>query len=516
MAKSKVQTSTSPIQNPTWYGNIRNMFNDTDVTHMRSHGLDLSDYTTVKNHAGSIYQQVAVGNMPPGAPWSSDMVQTFLNWMNNDYPKGAPDANLLKLAANAVSQAPRIRKEISSLLPAEIDTLKKAFLGIMAKDPSDPNSYFAQAGYHWLPAGNTYCQHHVPGYNPWHRIYLLGFEDALRSVPGCENVTLPYWDITTQVLPDVLTKAPFDSYTFPKDVGPAPYTAGYKTMRSDAATLKANLQHYQVTQDINNASAQPDWEDFNGFWGGATYDTIISAHDHGHNSFGAMYNNPTDKKPYTMPDQDVAAFDPVFWFFHANWDRLWWDWQQKVGATTQSGLLSTIDKEKDPISYTLFTDAAADPLSPFKFSAIDSINLNSLGVDYADSAFSSQSANFVAKTRKAVPASSQFMVKSNMVNVRVQGVNRLKIPGSFKVHLTKNGKPIATRAFFQPSEVGKCATCVKNAIVHFDFKLPLKTVSDGKFGVWVEPINKNFIGDRFPHKMMGNPTVEVHFLMSTE
>ena len=66
----------------------------------------------------------------------------------------------------------------------------------MAKDPSDPNSYFVQAGHHWLPAP-LYCLHHVPGYNPWHRAYMLSFENALRSVPECGDVTLPYWDITT-------------------------------------------------------------------------------------------------------------------------------------------------------------------------------------------------------------------------------------------------------------------------------------------------------------------------------
>jgi len=100
--------------------------------------------------------------------------------------------------------------------------------------------------------------------------------------------------------------------------------------------------------------------------------------------------------------------------------------------------------------------------------------------------------------------------------VRVEGLNRLKIPGSFDVHLTKDDKVIATTGFFQPNEVEKCPSCVQNAIVHFDFEIPLKEVSGGQLGIWVEPHNQSVFGDHFPNKLMGNPTVEVKFIVSTE
>ena len=61
----------------------------------------------------------------------------------------------------------------------------------MDREPSEPGSYFALAGIHWLPGGwdgvKGRCKHHVNGYNPWHRALLKVFEDALRSVPGCER-----------------------------------------------------------------------------------------------------------------------------------------------------------------------------------------------------------------------------------------------------------------------------------------------------------------------------------------
>ncbi|MCW3105799.1 MAG: tyrosinase family protein [Segetibacter sp.] len=504
--------NNDPVTNPTWYGDIRNMFNQRDIHHMGPQGVDLSSYDYVKNHNGLIYQQVATGNMPPGAQWPQYQVDSFFNWMNNGCPKGTPPSQASLSALNranaAISKATRIRKEITFLSQAELDNLKKAFSGIMAKDTSDLNSYFIQAGYHWLPAPNTYCMHHAPGYNPWHRAYLVSFENALRSVPGCENVTLPYWDITTP-FPDILKNAPFDAYTLPEDIGEG-YNAGYVTQRYDYSTIQQNLLKYDVNGKISKAMTQTDWEDFHGYFAGAPHNTIIAAHDSSHNSIGP-----------SMADQSVAAFDPVFWFFHANWDRLFWQWQKQMQATNLNGLLSTINKEKDPVSYQTFTDAAVEMLAPFTLNPpkldtlaiIDSENI--LDIDYENPQTLTEF-TMLPKTKRTSLASEKFSVHTDFVNVRVQGLNRLKIPGSFDVHLLRDGKVIATTGFFQPNEAEKCENCVQNAIVHFDFELPLKDVSEGKLGVWVEPINKNFVGDHFPNKLMGNPTVDVHFLLSNE
>lgn len=495
--------STSSVNpNPTWYGDIRSMFTQTDITHMRSQGFDLSSYSFVKQHAAEIYQQVATGNMPPRNPWSADYVETFYNWMKNGYPKGvpAPVAPLLKTIAEDVPV--RVRKDITTLDAEEIDILKKAFTGIMAKSTDDPNSYFVQAGYHWLPSPNTYCMHHVPGYNPWHRAYLLSFENALRSIPGCEAVTLPYWDITKPV-PAVLSEKPFASYTLPEDIGQG-YNKGYVTQRFDDAKIEQNLADNDVDGDITRAMASTDWEDFNGYFAGASHDTIIAAHDSGHNSTGN-----------TMADQSVAAFDPIFWFFHCNWDRLWWEWQQKMHATDLNGLLSTINKDTDLLSYQTFTDPIIGTLQPFKQHASDTINsVKTLNVDYES--LTVEAPDMLTKTQGSSLAAEKFFVHTQFANVRIKGLNRMKIPGSFNVHLLKDGEVIAKKGFFQPAEVDKCENCVNNAIVHFDFKLPLETITSGALSIWVEPLNHEPFGDKFPPKMMGNPTVNVRLLLSNE
>lgn len=496
--------TTTPIADPTWYGNIRQMFDAQDIAHMANQGLDLTSYDQVMASAGSIYGQVAAGTMPPGQPWSQDMVQTFLNWMSAGYPKGSPTPDQAApslAAASTRSGASRVRQDIDTLSSADLALLKQAFEGIIAKDPSDPNSYFVQAGYHWLPAP-LYCLHHVPGYNPWHRAYMVSFENALRSVPGCETVTLPYWDIT-KPFPEVLKAPPFDKYTLPQDIGGG-FSKGYVTQRFDYPEIQQNLLTYSVTDDLQRALTRTDWEDFHGFWSGAPYNTIIAAHDGGHGSIGP-----------TMQNQSVAAYDPIFWFFHANWDRLWWEWQQKMGATDLNGLLSTINKATDPQSYQIFTVPVLQTLAPFtslpiklnSVSVIDSVN--SLDVDYA-APVGQASPAFAPKTSRSAPVERGVSVDPQRVTVTVDGVNRLKIPGSFKVHLFKDGQRLASRFLFQPNEPETCETCVKNAIAHFDFDLPLQDVSGGALRAEVEPVDTSFVGARFPTKLMGQPTISVH------
>jgi tyrosinase len=505
-------STTTPVANPTWFGEIRYMFTPTDVTHMQNAAsLDLTSYDAVVGSAGGIYSQVSAGMMPPGAPWTSAWSQTFLNWISNNYPRGTNTAPPPKIVAlSAAVTATRIRKDITTLSPAELADLKKAFTAIMAKDPNDPNSYFVQAGYHWLPAHpGLWCQHHVPAYNPWHRAYLISFENALRSVPGCEIVTLPYWDITTP-FPDVLKNAPFDKYTLPKDIGGG-FAVGYVTQRDTYPEIQSALQSNQVSDDINRAMAKTTWEDFHGLFGGSSNNTIIMAHDSGHVSIGP-----------TMSKQDVAAYDPVFWFFHCNWDRLFWKWQQENNATTLQGLLTTIGAP-DSQSRKIFTDLTQESLfmipfsnQPLNLKVVDVVDsAGSLDVDYRHPQMAVASIK-LPRTQLTSLASKKFYVNTNIANVRIDGLNRLKIPGSFKVHLLKDGKIIASRGFFQPVEVEKCENCVKNAIVHFDFELPLATVAGGQLSVRVEPMDKSFVGDSFPPKLMGNPTVDVNLLLRHE
>jgi tyrosinase len=498
---------------PTWYGDIKDKFTPADIACMQGvmgPAFNLGSYQFVVEHASQIYQVVASGYMPKGGPaWSTEWVTTFRNWIAAGFPEGTAPARALK-TLGAVA-ATRVRKDIRDLSPTEIATLGKAFQGIMALDASNPNSYFKVAAIHWLPAPDFFCMHHDPAFLSWHRAYQIIFEDALRSIPGCENVTMPYWDITMQEpLPQWLFQPPFASYTFPQDVGPTPYLKGYTTQRNSAAQILNNLGGTgsgagDVFLDVSRAMAADSWELFNGFFADADYDTLIAGHDNGHNSIGT-----------TMGDQSVAAFDPIFWFFHGNWDRVFEEWQKEKNATDQAGMLNRI--AGDQASYDTFTDPIAAQLAPFTsmnpaFNAIGLLDLSALGIQYAPAATQVAAAKTsvahpAVRARKSVHAAESFTLDPQLAHVRVNGINRIKIPGSFRVDLLRDGKSLGSSSFFQPSNVKQCSNCIKNADAHFDFKLPLTALSGGTLSVSVTLLGPQ-PGTIIPLAALGNPTIEV-------
>lgn len=68
---------------------IRPMFTDVDVAHMKKAGLDLSDYSAVKKNSDSIYTVVNDGSMPPagtGERWTPEMCERFKRWKTEGCP----------------------------------------------------------------------------------------------------------------------------------------------------------------------------------------------------------------------------------------------------------------------------------------------------------------------------------------------------------------------------------------------------------------------------------------------
>ena len=90
---------------------------------------------------------------------------------------------------------------------AELEALWRAWKGIKDLPADDPFSFFTIGGYHGEPfrgAGwgtsaywGGYCNHGNVLFPTWHRAYLARLEEALRSIPGCADVTLPFWDETS-------------------------------------------------------------------------------------------------------------------------------------------------------------------------------------------------------------------------------------------------------------------------------------------------------------------------------
>ena len=490
------QSSDQVIADPTYMANIRFFFRPEDIEHMAPKGIDLGTYDGVKANAAAIFAHTAPPNadMPPDAAgkWSAERSQTFQNWIVNGCPLGTATQPETGTYPTTPPPGARLRKNVTSLGDSEIEALKTAFSGLMERGASDPNGYFVLAGFHGLP--NLWCLHHEDRFNPWHRYYLRVFEDALRSVPGCEEVTLPYWDISMP-LPDLLQQPPFASYTLPADPGDGffPYT----TERFSPAEIAQNVQDFGVLDDITTSLQQSLWGAYNtdGY-----QDFSIQAHDGGHGSIGP-----------TMAVQDVASYDPVFWFFHCNLDRLWLSWQTKVGGTTLPGFLSTVSAAHA----IFFTNPAFNGLTGFPTATSE--ETIEFGIAYDELASVSLEEAPLENKVGSIEAVRSFSIeRSAPVSVRVKDIDRLNIPGSFVVSLLADGEPIAKRFFFQPRAPRHCDNCRALPLANIDFRLDQEKLLDRKLSVAIDVPGHEEIDTRFPLSQAGNPTVNARLLLADE
>jgi tyrosinase len=124
--------------------------------------------------------------------------------------------------------------------------------------------------------------------------------------------------------------------------------------------------------------------------------------------------------------------------------------------------------------------------------------------------------SFAPKTRKSVPIPGVVAVDTRQVNVAVEGLDRSMIPGSFKVHLLKDGRRIASRFMFQASGSAEHVEALSgNRFAHFDFLLPIDAVADGTLSVEVEPLETSAPGELVSPESIGRPTMSVYLMLQT-
>ncbi len=498
-----------PIKRPSYEKDISDLFTPRDRQCMAP-AIDLGTYHGVKAAAGKISEWIGSGRMPPpdtGREWAPEKLQTFRNWASNT---GYAEKPFVRVKP---SVAPRVRKSLHEIdkESEEFQLLKKAFEGIMARDENrdDPTSFFNLAGIHWLPGPieATYCRHHDDTYNPWHRAYLFAFEDALRSVEGCESVTLPYWNILGDVLPDWISEPPFGKYAYAHSFtsldGSTTYNAGDETKRDSAAQVHQNVtdDEANIRVKIGEALASDTWRGFNGWsdWPNV-HEGIIRAHDHGHDACGE-----------TIRSQDITAFDPLFWFFHCNWDRLWWKWQTDKQRTTLLSFKEVVTGDDH------WLDEAPDTLLvPFDVNAAEMIDLASWNVDYEHpSEPTIDIDDLLVAARGSILAERNFRIPTTeRYSVRVKDINRLDIPGSFEVVLYAGVRVLGRTRIFQPSTPRDCENCKKHGVFSTDFIVE-KTDLPSRDALHVSIEMKGQDGQRkqIPLSQAGNPTVNIRVLL---
>ena len=163
--------------------------------------------------------------------------------------------------------------------------------------------------------------HHTLRFLPWHRVFLVRLERALRAIHP--DVSIPYWDWTKPgeqsfpswlagVLPTVIT--PSSTVTVTR----APGTS------ANLATIASNTP---------TALSQTSFNSFTG--------ALEAIHDSVHVWVGG-----------SMGSIPTAPADPIFWMHHANIDRLWSVWQASAAGSGKNPPLSGADAVMDPYPET--------------------------------------------------------------------------------------------------------------------------------------------------------------------
>lgn len=499
------QWDTEFIAKPNWVDQIQFFFTAGDIQCMS--GMQLDRYERVRFFARQIYGATESGTMPKGAPdrrWNKFRLGTFYNWIKNGSPKTAEDESVLeKFRVELNPDGPvRVRKDLSTIDPMgeEMEKLKAAFKGIMDRSPGEPNSYFDIAGLHWFPAPATYCVHEEDRYNPWHRAYLLAFENALRSVPGCEEVTLPYWDIGSGVVPEVLFEEPFRQYLFQKDVigddETIEVSEGETTQRNSKREIEEAMRTpiSTIRKNINLALRAPTWLSFNGLPPYAN--NIIGAHNSGHRICGD-----------TLAITNTAAYDPLFWFFHCNWDRLWWQWQRNAGVQRLSDFKDLMARTGEDSAW--LADPVIGLIEPFAVLSEVTIDSAELGVDYEFPSAADEVSMADVWIGERSMAESVALAPTPKVIVRLEGFERLGIPGSVLIELLAGDQVVAEHYIFQSTMPEQCPTCRKHGRVDIDFEVEREAIEGVEITVRVICIGAKGKRTSVSLEDTGNPSLSV-------
>lgn len=228
-----------------------------------------------------------------------------------------------------------VRKNISKLTPAEINTLRRGVDVMKRRDPADPTSWWYQAKMHAVDSGTAaalqdQCQHRQFLFFSWHRMYLYYFERILRKASGDPQFAQPYWNYTD----DTAQAAIPEPYRLPADeTSNALYNGSRQQIYNDGTPLPAADVSY--TSAWNQTSFTTTLQGVPSF-GGRTVTSSM------HFPIPSPGSGEIERSPHNNVHNDISGDmasgesprDPVFWLHHANIDRLWKRWLQLGGGRT--------------------------------------------------------------------------------------------------------------------------------------------------------------------------------------
>jgi hypothetical protein len=206
--------------------------------------------------------------------------------------------------AQEVGAAPlRVRRSVQAMGPNDPDlqALARAMTIMLARN--DALSWQTQIQIH-----DTYWgQHGTWRFLPWHRCQMYWFERIVAALSGKADFAMPYWDwqANGKLAPAFLDpSSPF-------------FHAG---RNPDLAAFDFVRNREQLWQGDWANVFQGSFNSFVGFAGDSGA-VETSGHSYVHVMVGG-----------DMGDPATAPKDPLFWFHHANIDRVWAAWQTRAEA----------------------------------------------------------------------------------------------------------------------------------------------------------------------------------------
>lgn len=221
------------------------------------------------------------------------------------------------------------------------------------------------------------CQHASWFFIPWHRWYLLYYEqivaDTIVKLGGPSGWALPYWNYSDASNPDARRIPPaFRAPTLP-DGSPNPLFDGVVRARGNDGAIIATPGHVNL-----NCLNEPDYE-ADPVGGGPGFGGPRTGFNHSGGSIGAAEGTPHgsmhNRVGGWMSGFNTAGLDPLFWLHHCNIDRLWSVWRAMDPTHTNPTDASWLGMSFD------FHDASGAIVTKTIGDAVDTL---ALGYQYED------------------------------------------------------------------------------------------------------------------------------------
>lgn len=342
---------------------------------MKGYQIDLSDYESVCESAVTIYGHLASQSMPktsdPTQFWPEVALKRLRDWIGAGCPRTLEDPvrrRRMPPPPGHSRRPVRVRRNILDLSDEELAEYR-ARLEELGATEADPDKPYRRAAY----VHTDWCLHYQETFLLWHRANLLYFEDLL-------GVPIPYWNFmspeaTVDGSPDAGLPQPFKDLTYihpgsgeerpnplrfavakdgrskacaPGGRGlpdgadcryvqrdPILYTTGKDHRKERLAKLEL-IGHFQY--QVAFALSWPVFSTPEGApgypWANIlTFDPPPPDSDYPHRTdFDGLYEQPHDNfhgwVGSDMADNAYTAFDPAFWSYHANIDRVFEEWKR--------------------------------------------------------------------------------------------------------------------------------------------------------------------------------------------